>query len=301
MVPPGVDAHGVGLRTATAAELLGISPSTLRTWERRYGFPAPRRSAGGHRLYERAEVEALRDAYAATGHAASAVELARARGSDSAPPSCLRLRAALSAFDEDAADGVVAAALAVSGLEVVVEELVLAGVDGLDDRTPEHALGRRWAAGWLAAQRRLTPPACRPEGVLVLDAGGPDVLHVAGLELGLRRAGLRVLVLPVALDPARLQRAITVLDPVLVVLGGRGAALDAVGRAVFASRRTRGERVAVCDFRGALGGSTTVPRVGPELRAARDAVLALAECRGVAEDVPEVAPAARRGRLRVAG
>lgn len=292
---------GVGIRTATAADLLGVSPSTLRTWERRYGFPEPRRSAGGHRLYDRAQVETLRDTYAETGHAASAVELARTRERAPTPPSCARLRAALTAFDEDAADRIAAEALAAQSLEAVVEELVLAGVDGLADQTPERALACRWAAGWLAAQRRLAPPASRAEGVLVLDAGGPDVLHVAGLELALRRAGLRVLVLPVALDSERVQRAITVLDPALVVLGGRGAALDALGRAVFASRRARGERVAVCDFRGALRGSTTVPRVGPELRAARAAVLELVQRRGVAHDVPEVAPAAHCGRLRVAG
>ena len=292
---------GVGIRTATAADLLGVSPSTLRTWERRYGFPEPRRSVGGHRLYDRAEIVVLRDAYAETGHAVSAVELARTRGWAPAPPSCERLRAALTAFDEDAADRIAAEALAAQSLEAVVEELVLAGVDGLADRTPERALASRWAAGWLAAQRRLAPPASRAEGVLVLDAGGPDVLHVAGLELALRRVGLRVLVLPVALEPERLQRAITVLDPALVVLGGRGAALDAVGRAVFASRRARGERVAVCDFRGALRGSTTVPRIGSELRAARDAVLELVEWRLVAQDVPEVAPTAHRGCLRVAG
>jgi hypothetical protein len=182
-----------------------------------------------------------------------------------------------------------------------MEELVLAGVDGLAEGTPEHALGHRWAAGWLAAQRRLAPPASRREGVLVLDAGGPDVLHTAGLEIALRRAGLRVLVLPVALHPDRMQRAITVLDPALVVLGGRGAALEALGRAVFASRRARGERVAVCDFRGAVSGSSTIPCVGPELRAARDAVLRLVQRRGVADDVPEVAPTPRRGRLHVAG
>jgi DNA-binding transcriptional MerR regulator len=289
----------VGLRTTTAAELLGISPSTLRTWERRYGFPVPRRSEGGHRLYDRREVEALRDAFAETGHAASAVELARTRGGDPAPPTCLRLRAALRALDEEAADRVAAEALAAAGLEAVVEHLVLAGVDGLQDGTPEHALGGRWGAGWIAAQRRLAPPASRPDGVLVLDAGGPDVLHVAALELVLRRAGLRVLVLPVALDPERLQRAITVLDPALVVLGGRGAALDAVGRAVFAARRARGERVAVCDFRGASGPASTVPSVGSGLRAARDAVLALVAARPVAADVPEVAPRPRRA-LRVA-
>ncbi|CAA9519914.1 MAG: hypothetical protein AVDCRST_MAG53-3231 [uncultured Solirubrobacteraceae bacterium] len=291
----------VEIRTTTAAALLGVSPSTLRTWERRYGFPQPRRSTGGHRQYERAVVEALRDAYAETGHAASAVELARTRGGGPAPPSRARLRAALTAFDEDAAGRVVAEALAARALEVVVEELVLTGVDGLAPDTPERALGHRWAAGWLAAQRRLAPPACRPEGVLVLDAGGSDVLHVAGLELALRRSGLRVLVLPVALDPVRLQRAVTVLDPVLVVLGGRGAALDAVGRAVFASRRGRGERVAVCDFRGAVKGSSTVPRVGPGLLDAREAVLAMVGQRTVGQDVPEVAPTPRRGRLRAAG
>lgn len=291
----------MGLRTTTAADVLGISPSTLRTWERRYGYPEPRRSAGGHRLYDREEVEALRDAYAETGHAASAVALARGRGPAGAPPTCLRLRAALRAFDEDAADRVAAEALALVALEAVVEELVLAGVDGLPAGTPEHALGTRWAQGWLAAQRRLAAPACRPEGVLVLDAGGPDALHVAGLELGLRRAGLRVLVLPVTLDPARLQRAISVLDPALVVLGGGGPDLDLAARAVYAARRARGERVAVCHFRGDVGGATTVPRVGPGLRAARDAVLELVAARGVAGDVPEVAPDARRGRLRVAG
>ena len=112
---------------------------------------------------------------------------------------------------------------------------------------------------------------------------------------------MRVLALPVVLDPARLQRAVTVLDPALVVLGGRGAALDAVGRAVFASRRARGERVTVCDFRGSVAGASTVPRIGPALRAARDQALALAVGRGVAADVPEIAPRPRRGPLRVAG
>ncbi len=303
----------MGIRTATAAELLGISPSTLRTWERRYGYPQPLRSAGGQRLFDRAEIEALRDAFAETGHAASAVALARTRGGSPAPPSCLRLCTALAAFDEEQADRVLAESLAGIGLEATLEELLLPGVDALfsdgepaggawsglaGGGSPEHALAVRWGAGWLAAQRRLVAPAVRPEGVLVLDAGGQDVLHVAALELVLRRAGLRVLVLAVTLDPTRLQRAITVLDPSLVVLGGRGAALDAVGRAVHASRRARGERVAVCDFRGAVRGATTVPRIDPGLRAAREEILARLAVRPL--DVPEVAPETRR-TLRVVG
>lgn len=38
----------------------GIAPDTLRAWERRYGFPDPARSAGGHRLYSARDVEAIR-------------------------------------------------------------------------------------------------------------------------------------------------------------------------------------------------------------------------------------------------
>ena len=39
------------------AELTGVSVATLRAWENRYGFPAPRRSTGGQRRYNRHEVE----------------------------------------------------------------------------------------------------------------------------------------------------------------------------------------------------------------------------------------------------
>src|SRR5882757_8998107 len=69
-----------GIRTNAAAEMLGISTSTLRTWERRYGFPRPVRSPGGHRHYALAEIEALRTTLAETHNVSSAVALARERG-----------------------------------------------------------------------------------------------------------------------------------------------------------------------------------------------------------------------------
>jgi DNA-binding transcriptional MerR regulator len=49
-----------GIRTNAAAELLGVSPNTLRSWERRFGYPKPRRTQGGHRQYDLTELEALR-------------------------------------------------------------------------------------------------------------------------------------------------------------------------------------------------------------------------------------------------
>ena len=39
------------------AQMLGIPPATLRTWEERYGLLAPERSSGGHRVYSRDQVE----------------------------------------------------------------------------------------------------------------------------------------------------------------------------------------------------------------------------------------------------
>lgn len=38
----------------------GLGKDTLRVWERRYGFPAPERDAGGDRLYPREQVDRLR-------------------------------------------------------------------------------------------------------------------------------------------------------------------------------------------------------------------------------------------------
>jgi DNA-binding transcriptional MerR regulator len=42
------------------ARVLGIPVTTLRTWEDRYGVVVPERSAGGHRLYSRQQLERLR-------------------------------------------------------------------------------------------------------------------------------------------------------------------------------------------------------------------------------------------------
>lgn len=43
------------------ARLTGVNPVTLRAWERRYGLIVPRRTAKGHRLYDRSQVQRVRD------------------------------------------------------------------------------------------------------------------------------------------------------------------------------------------------------------------------------------------------
>jgi hypothetical protein len=194
----------------------------------------------------------------------------------------MRLKSMLSRFDEAAADRLLEESLAVRSVERTVEEILLPAVgalgEGPERQSPEYGFGWRWATGWLAAQMRTAPPAHRAEGILVIDATRPldlDALHAQALEMVLRRAGVRTLALPVDLDPLRVGRALVALTPSAVVLVGRHASLDTIGRLIYAARRT-GNEVGVYDFRGALPetGATTVPRLGERPLAAREKLLA---------------------------
>ena len=291
------------IRTNAAAAMLGVSPSTLRSWERRFGFPEPRRTAGGHRQFDLTEIEALRSAFEETHNVSSAIAVARERGAGPATPS--RLRSAFSRFAEEEADRIVEESLSVRSVERTVEEVLLPGVAALagadtvaeDGESAEYGFAWRWATGWLAAPTRVAPPATRGEGVLVFDASRPvdmDALHAQALELVLRRGGLRTLTLTVALDPARVARALRALQPRVVVLTGRRASRDALGRLVFAARRVD-PSVVVLDYRGALagGGASTVPQLGDQPLAARE--LLLAHLEGSAAAATD-----GRGSLRVA-
>jgi DNA-binding transcriptional MerR regulator len=53
---PNVGTYSIG----AVARMVGVAPATLRTWEERYAIVRPARSAGGHRLYSRNDVERLR-------------------------------------------------------------------------------------------------------------------------------------------------------------------------------------------------------------------------------------------------
>lgn len=56
--PTGDDADSeLGWGVGSVAARLGISASTLRTWERRYGVGPSRRTVGGHRRYTEADIE----------------------------------------------------------------------------------------------------------------------------------------------------------------------------------------------------------------------------------------------------
>src|SRR5262249_18876655 len=160
-----------GIRTNAAAEVLGVSPNTLRSWERRYGYPTPKRTVGNHRNYELVELQTLRAALTETGNISSAIELARQR--QEAPANDGSLQVAFESFDEAAADRAIEESLAVRPLERTVEEMLLPAIDRLaadPGREAELEFAARWATGWLHGARRLAAAASRPAGILLVDS-----------------------------------------------------------------------------------------------------------------------------------
>ena len=232
-----------GIRINAAAEMLGVSTSTLRSWERRLDYPHPRRTPGNHRIYELDEVEALREALRETHNISSAVEVARQRGRGPASPA--RLLSAFDRFDEAAADRELEESLAVRPVERTITEVLLPALE-MAERRPngeaelEHAC--RWATGWLHGARRLAAGATalggRAAAGLGLAARRRGQPTRQALELFLRRAGLRVLLLSAGLAEGRFRSAIRALQPQAVVICGSDARLDVLGAPL---RRLRGD------------------------------------------------------------
>jgi MerR family transcriptional regulator, light-induced transcriptional regulator len=283
-----------GIRTNAAAELLGVSPNTLRSWERRFGYPKPRRTQGGHRQYDLTELEALRRALLETHNISSAIEVARQRGEG--PSSPTRLVDAFDHFDEQGADRVMEESLAVRSVERSVEEVLLPAIElaqGREGREAEHELACRWATGWLHAARRVVAPATRPQGVLVFDSSERldlESLHVQGLELALRRAGFRTLQLAATLPPERVGRAMRALDPTAFVFCGGEATLEVVGRLVYTVRQV-GSAAPVFEYRESMPvtGDHAIPSLGSAPTEAADRLKAYVD-NGRIEPVVAVPP-----------
>ncbi len=283
MVRQSATRKGVGgIRTNAAAELLGVSANTLRSWERRFGYPRPQRTPGNHRQYDLIELEGLREALRETGNISSAVEIARRRGEGAG--SVDRVVAAFDLFDEAAADRAMEESMSVRSVERTVEELLLPAIDHAAqraDRSTEYEFGCRWATGWLHASRRVVAAATREQGVLLLDSSpqlDAESLNTQALELVLRRSGFRVLLLSSDLAEERLQRAMRALEPAALVLCGPDASLDVAGRLLQRIRRL-GFQAPVFGYRNArlMVGSNGIPSLGSrpgEASAALDAQLA---------------------------
>lgn len=126
----------------------GIPASSLRQWERRYGFPQPQRASSGYRLYDDDDlrrIAAMRTLIAEGVPASRAAARAREQGrvSEGPRPSAnlaAELVEALTSLDETRAELVLSEAFALHTLEDVLLEVI----------TPTMVeVGERWHAGEL--------------------------------------------------------------------------------------------------------------------------------------------------------
>ena len=139
----------------------GLTPATLRVWERRYGLLKPQRSPGGHRLYTQREIDMLKWLVARQAEGLSirqAVEMWKNAAPQHSAPVPVELSAAGNmldqlrsswinaclAFDESAAELILSQALAIASPETVCTGLLQKGL---------AELGERWYRGTVSVQQ----------------------------------------------------------------------------------------------------------------------------------------------------
>ena len=225
-----------------AAELSGLTPATLRAWERRYGAVVPHRDARGRRVYDAAMVERLARLHALVdrGHPigqlaglddAALDQLQQERrsagygGLDTLPE---RMLDAVADYRVDTFDRELSVAIATLPLGVLLARVVGPLL---------REVGVRWADGRLAiAQERLVSSLLRARLLSVLDqhprerrprllfatlSGEQHELGLLGAALHACDAGIPVLYLGTERPPDELAR---VADR----LGARGVAVSSV-------------------------------------------------------------------------
>ncbi len=173
----------------TVASLTGVNPITLRAWERRYGLVKPVRTPGGHRVYTRANIDAIRRILAQLNKGV-AISQVREAGDDADAWSQTRARmyAAIARFDEDALEDAYNGLLALYPLELVTEKVLLPLFRELGERwkdTPGAVAEEHFFAVYLRNKlgARFHHRTRRQAGARLLCACLPGEHHETGLLL----------------------------------------------------------------------------------------------------------------------
>jgi MerR family transcriptional regulator, light-induced transcriptional regulator len=234
-----------------AAELSGLTPETLRAWERRHGAVVPHRDDKGRRLYDPAMIERLTRLHRLTGRGHPIRDLAslpdaeldrlleetRHTGYGGLEDLPVRMLESIADYRVDLFDRDLAVAIATLPVPVLVERVVVPLL---------YEIGARWADGRLdIAQERLVSSLLRTRLLAVLNQhprerrprllfatlpGEPHELGLLSAALHAHEAGAPVLYLGAELPASELARVAIRLDAAAVALSSvdPGRAADAL-------------------------------------------------------------------------
>jgi methanogenic corrinoid protein MtbC1 len=239
----------------TVVHLTGITPATLRAWERRYGVLAPGRSEGGYRLYSERDIATLLwlkhqvEAEVAISRAVALLGMHHQAGEEpelnerldlsrAQPPGVVtgeirspraiseNLLEALLAYRDRDAEALLDEAFALHPVEQVLEQVItstLARIGELWHSGKASAVQEHFATAFL--RQRLTALfdayGNLPTGPLAITGSAPSEWHDVGILLVsvlLRRHGWRVIYLGQNVPPDDLIQEIRRQRPNLVCL-----------------------------------------------------------------------------------
>ena len=207
-----------------AAQLTGVSETSLRTWERRYGVVSPHRNESGYRLYDQealarislmrqrvndgwspaAAAEAVRsEILPATSDAGAGDDSGRGSAQHNAATYLNRFLGAAARMDLAGIEEVLDAGFALGSFEHVVDSWLfptlealgegwaLGEIDVAGEHLASHAVHRRLSAAFNAAGSRSRGPAV----VVGLPPGSHHELGALAFATAIRRRGINVLYL----------------------------------------------------------------------------------------------------------
>ncbi|WP_189836052.1 MerR family transcriptional regulator [Streptomyces zaomyceticus] len=242
-----------GLTSGAVARRLGVAPTTLRSWDRRYGIGPTAHESGRHRRWAPGDIAVLQEMCRLTASGVPPAEAARAAlaGAATAAPAAEEVPAGRTArepalgdvrrelrglgraalrLDSEAMDELLESAVARHGLVAAWEEVMAPAL---------HAVGRKWETSedryvevehllsWhvSTALRRVgaAGSAGLPEAGTspVLLACVPNEQHTLPLEAlaaGLAELGVPTLMFGAAVPPEALDQAVRRTGPSAVVL-----------------------------------------------------------------------------------
>ena len=223
-------------------QLTGVPAATLRSWERRYGFPAPERTATARRLYTQHEIDAINWVRERTSRGLTVAQAIRqaAQGPFGWPepaPSGVStelvdmLVDAVARFDERDVEAAFSQAFSRLAVDAVLLDVIVPAL---------AEIGDRWARGMLSVsaehfasqlvRRRLVVLLAQqpvmgdlPVVVLACVPGEDHEIGLLMLAIFLRWLGIRPIYLGADVPVADLLRGVTEINPAAVCLSATHA------------------------------------------------------------------------------